>query len=56
MANNKRKQPPPTKTTPQTTGLGLPRAEGIMRAIGNLIPVGGPIIGGDAETQRSRFQ
>jgi len=24
----------------------------LMRAIGNLIPAGGPIIGGDAETQR----
>ena len=24
----------------------------LMRAIGNLIPVGGPVVGGDAETQR----
>ena len=49
---SKRKQPPPQKTTPQTTGLGTPRGQDLMRAIGNMIPMGAPITGGDAETQR----
>jgi hypothetical protein len=42
----------PQKTTPQTTGLGSPRAGDLMRAIGNLIPAGGPMTG-DATQQRS---
>ena len=51
---NKRKQPPPTKTTPQTTGLGSPNpaalAANVMRA---MIPAGGPISGGDATQIKS---
>jgi hypothetical protein len=50
----KKQPPPPTKTTPQTTGLGSPNpaalAASVMRT---LIPAGGPISGGDATQLRS---
>jgi len=52
MPKTKPKQQP-QKTTPQTTGLGTPRGADLMRAIGNMIPMGGPIQGGDATQQRS---
>jgi hypothetical protein len=57
---NKRKQPPPTKTTPQTTGLGSPNPAAtkiasamLMRGLAGMIPAGGPVAGGDATQIKS---
>jgi hypothetical protein len=41
---NKRKQPPPTKTTPQTTGLGSPNPAALaVNVMRTLIPMAGPL-------------
>jgi len=55
MANNKRKQPPPKPMSPGRTPQQPMAQSGqdLMRAIGNLIPMGGPIMGGDATQQKS---
>jgi hypothetical protein len=51
----KSKAPPPRPMSPGRTAQQPMAQSGqdLMRAIGNLIPMGGPIIGGDATQQRS---
>jgi hypothetical protein len=55
MASNKRKQQKPQPMSPGRTAQQPMAQSGadLMRAIGNLIPAAGPIIGGDATQQRS---
>jgi len=55
VPKSKPKQPPPKPMAPGRTAQQPMAQTGqdLMRAIGNLIPVSGPIIGGDAEQQKS---